>query len=130
MSSQAVTANTEEAILARVIESGPSSITPDVARYLLSMQLPVADEERVNELSAKARADSLSGTASGRTGQLPPYWPASSELPCRNLNSYRIGVPNQRVVTRIGDQRLFDVTRQIGIREVIMQRRYIVLRHQ
>lgn len=60
MSSQVVTANTEAAILARVIESGPSAITPDVAQYLLSIQLPPADEERVNELSAKARAGSLS----------------------------------------------------------------------
>ena len=60
MSSQVMTANTEAAILARVIESGPSTITPDVAQYLLSMRLPEADEERVNELSAKARAGSLS----------------------------------------------------------------------
>jgi hypothetical protein len=60
MSSQVVTANTEAAILARVIESGPSAITPDVAQYLLSMRFPEADEERVNELSAKARAGSLS----------------------------------------------------------------------
>jgi hypothetical protein len=37
MSSQFVTANTEAAILARVIDSGPSTITPDVAEYLLSM---------------------------------------------------------------------------------------------
>lgn len=60
MSSQVVTANTEAAILARVIESGPSAITPDVAQYLLSMRFPEADEERVNELSSKARAGSLS----------------------------------------------------------------------
>ena len=59
MSSQVLTTNTEAAILARVIESGPSDFTPDVARYLLSMQLPRADEARVNELSAKARAGSL-----------------------------------------------------------------------
>jgi hypothetical protein len=31
-----------------------------VAEYLLSMQLPQADQQRVNELSAKARAGSLS----------------------------------------------------------------------
>jgi len=60
MSSHVVTSNTEAAILARVIESDTGAITPDVARYLLSMQLPRADEERVNELSAKARAGSLS----------------------------------------------------------------------
>jgi hypothetical protein len=50
------TPNTEAAILARVIESDATAITRDVARYLLSMQLPRADEERVDELSAKARA--------------------------------------------------------------------------
>jgi len=59
MSSQLLTPNTEAAILARIIESDPSTITPDVARYLLSMQLPQPDEKRVNELSAKARAGSL-----------------------------------------------------------------------
>ena len=60
MSSHVTTPNTEAAILARVIESDATVITPDVARYLLSMQLPRADEDRVNELSAKARAGSLS----------------------------------------------------------------------
>jgi hypothetical protein len=60
MSSQVLPPNTEAAILARVIESDATPITPDVARYLLAMQLPAADEERVNELSAKARAGSLS----------------------------------------------------------------------
>src|SRR5215475_112650 len=60
MSSHIAASNTEAAILARVIESDPMAITPDVARYLLSMQLPRADEERVDELSAKARAGSLS----------------------------------------------------------------------
>ena len=59
MSSHVLTPNTEAAILARVIESDPSPITGDVARCLLSMRLPPADEERVNELSAKARAGSL-----------------------------------------------------------------------
>jgi len=34
-------------------------VTPDDARYLLAMQLPRSDAERVNELSAKARAGSL-----------------------------------------------------------------------
>lgn len=70
MSSSVVTSNTEAAILARVIEFDPAAITPDVARYLLSMQLPRADEERVNELSAKARAGSLSG---GESQELDSY---------------------------------------------------------
>jgi len=59
MSSQALARNTEAAILARVIEADESEITPDIARYLLSMQLPGADRDRVNELSEKARSGSL-----------------------------------------------------------------------
>jgi hypothetical protein len=56
MSSQVVSPNTEAAILARIIQSDERELTPDVARYLLSLRLPETDEERLNELSAKARA--------------------------------------------------------------------------
>ena len=60
MSSQVVTPNTEAAILARIlIESGEVELNPDAARYLLSIKLPPNDEDRVNELSAKARAGAL-----------------------------------------------------------------------
>lgn len=59
MSSQVVTPNTEAAILARIIQSDERELTPEIARYLLSMKLPATDEERVNELSAKARSGSL-----------------------------------------------------------------------
>jgi len=59
MSSQAITRNTEAAILARIIQTDERELTPDAARYLLSMRLPSSDEDRVNELSAKARAGSL-----------------------------------------------------------------------
>jgi hypothetical protein len=60
MSSQVITPNTEAAILARIIQSDERELTPDAARYLLSMKLPSTDEDRVNELSAKARQGSLS----------------------------------------------------------------------
>jgi hypothetical protein len=59
MSSQVVTPNTEASILARIIQSDEKALTPEVARYLLSMKLPSTDEDRVNDLSAKARAGSL-----------------------------------------------------------------------
>jgi hypothetical protein len=59
MSSQAIP-NTEAAILARVVRSEDSELTPEVARYFLSLRLPDGDERRVDELSAKARAGSLS----------------------------------------------------------------------
>ena len=60
MNSQAAAPNTEAAILARIIRTGEDPLTPEAARYLLSMRLPPSDEERVNELSAMARAGSLS----------------------------------------------------------------------
>lgn len=59
MSSQVVTPNTEAAILARIIQADERALSPEAAQYLLSMKLPATDEDRVNELSAKARAGSL-----------------------------------------------------------------------
>jgi hypothetical protein len=59
MSSQAASPNTEAAILARIIRAGDDPLTPEVAQYLLSMRLPAGDEDRVNELSGKARAGLL-----------------------------------------------------------------------
>ena len=41
------------------IQTDERKLTPDAAGYLLSMRLPSGDEDRVNELSAKARAGSL-----------------------------------------------------------------------
>jgi len=64
MSSQVITPNSEAAILARIIQADEEELTPDAARYLLSMRLPSADEDRVNELSAKARAGSLTDVES------------------------------------------------------------------
>ena len=59
MSSQVLTPNTESAILARILESDERELTPEAARYLLSIKLSTADEDRVDELSEKARAGSL-----------------------------------------------------------------------
>ena len=70
MSSQVVTPNTEAAILARIIQSEERELTPEVARYLLSMKLPSSDEDRVQELSAKARSGSLTDS---ETQELDSY---------------------------------------------------------
>jgi hypothetical protein len=59
MSSQVITPNSEAAILARILQADERQLTPEAARYLLSMKLPPADEDRVNQLSAKAREGSL-----------------------------------------------------------------------
>lgn len=53
-----MTSNTETAILARMFES-EQELTPEAARYLLSIKLRSDDQDRVDGLSAKARAGSL-----------------------------------------------------------------------
>ena len=60
MSSQVVTPNTEAAILQRIlVESDEAKLSAEAAQYFLSVKLPPDDEDRVNELSAKARAGNL-----------------------------------------------------------------------
>lgn len=70
MNPPVATPNTEAAILARIIRGDDDPLTPDVARYLLSMRLPSSDEERVNELSVKAQAGSLTNA---ETQELDSY---------------------------------------------------------
>ncbi len=70
MSSQVVTPNTEAAILARIIQAEDRELTPEIARYLLSMKLPLSDEQRLQELSAKARSGSLTDS---ETQELDSY---------------------------------------------------------
>jgi hypothetical protein len=86
MSSHVVTPNTEAAILARIIEADERELTPDAARYLLSMRLPTRDEARVDELSAKARAGSLS-EAEGK--ELDSYLHIGSLLAVMQSNARR-----------------------------------------
>ncbi len=59
MESQVVPTNSEAAILARILENEEQKLTADAAQYLLSRKFPESDAERVDELSAKARAGSL-----------------------------------------------------------------------
>lgn len=59
MSSQVISSDTEAAILARALESDAVALTPEAARYLLSVRLPLSDRERVDQLSAKARTGTL-----------------------------------------------------------------------
>jgi hypothetical protein len=56
VSSYVATSNTEAAILARIIESDVTAITPDVARYLLSMQLTKPAPTRSASTSARPRS--------------------------------------------------------------------------
>jgi hypothetical protein len=60
---QVIAPNTEAAILACVIEADQSELTPDVSKYLLSMQPPHADSARVDELPSGARSGSLTEAA-------------------------------------------------------------------
>jgi len=54
------TPNSESAILARILKADEQKLPLDAARYGLSVTLPASDQDRVDELSAKARAGSLS----------------------------------------------------------------------
>jgi hypothetical protein len=63
MSSQTLTPNTESAILVRILQAGEQDLTPKGARYWLSVKLPDSDQDRVDELSANARAGSLTEAA-------------------------------------------------------------------
>ncbi len=60
MSSHVLTPNSESAILARILQADAPDLTPDAAHYWLSVTLPASDQDRVDELSDKARAGSLS----------------------------------------------------------------------
>jgi hypothetical protein len=80
------TPNTEAAILARIIEADERELTPEAVRYLLSMRLPASDEQRVDELSAKARAGSLS-EAEGK--ELDTYLHVGSLLAVMQSNARR-----------------------------------------
>src|SRR5271165_505577 len=85
--SQVVPPNTEAAILARIIQTDERDLTPDAARYLLSMKLPSGDEDRVNELSAKARAGSLT---EAETQELDSYLHIGSLLAVMQSKARRL----------------------------------------
>jgi hypothetical protein len=87
MSSQVISPDTEAAILARIIQSDERQLTPEAARYLLSMKLPSADEDRVNELSAKARDGSLT---EAETQELDSYLHIGSLLAVMQSKARRL----------------------------------------
>jgi hypothetical protein len=64
MSSHVLTPNSESAILARILQADAPELTPEAARYWLSVTLPARDQDRVEELSVKAQAGSLSADES------------------------------------------------------------------
>ena len=51
--------NTKIAIWARVIGADDNGMLPEVARYLLALDFPQQDHDRVAELSAKAQDGAL-----------------------------------------------------------------------
>ncbi len=52
-------ASSEAAILERVVEPGFKQLPRSFARRILAMKFPDPDVDRINELSAKARAGTL-----------------------------------------------------------------------
>jgi hypothetical protein len=49
----------------RLLEPENGAMTPDAARYLLTLQFPRADIDRMNELAAKARQGTLTREEDG-----------------------------------------------------------------
>jgi hypothetical protein len=86
MSSQVITPNTETAILARMLES-ERELTPEAALYLLSIRLPCDDQDRVDELSEKARAGSLT---EAETQELDGYLHIGSLVAVLQSNARRL----------------------------------------
>jgi hypothetical protein len=54
-----VAATTESSILSRVIQADAGNLPHDLARYVLTLDFPPADHQRIAELSAKAQAGAL-----------------------------------------------------------------------
>lgn len=52
--------NSETSILARVFEPVPGAMTPDAARYFLSVKFPPVDVAQMNWLAEKSRQGDLS----------------------------------------------------------------------
>jgi hypothetical protein len=52
----------------RTIQPGERSLTPDAARYFLTLEFTGADRARMNDLAAKARAGALSETEEAELG--------------------------------------------------------------
>jgi len=59
MSSPIAASNAETAILDRLIAAGRQNLPPEAAQYLLDIDFPQADQDRMNELAAKAREGTL-----------------------------------------------------------------------
>jgi len=54
-----MTANTEPAILERIIEPADGNLRPALAHYLLSLDFKPQDHQRMDQLSSRAQAGSL-----------------------------------------------------------------------
>lgn len=55
-----VAVTSQTAILGRSIDLGVTRMSPEVAEFLLSMELAEDDRQRLQELAAKARQEALS----------------------------------------------------------------------
>lgn len=50
---------TQSEIMARTLDEQPEGLSPEAARYFLSLQLTAGDTQRANELAEKARQGTL-----------------------------------------------------------------------
>ena len=52
---------TEASILSRVIRTDAGDLPPELARFVLSLEFPETDRQRISQLSAKAQSGALTG---------------------------------------------------------------------
>ena len=96
MSSQAISPNSEAAILARLIQSQDQGLAPEVARYLLSFSFEPRDLERMNEWAQRAQTGGLQPV---ERGELESYLHVSNLLAVMQSKArqfLRSDPPNQR----------------------------------
>jgi len=65
MGSHAAGASHEAEILTRLLQPESNDLRPEVAEYILGLSFRSADVDRMNELAAKAAAETLTADESG-----------------------------------------------------------------
>lgn len=59
MSSATDTSESEAAIITRLLNLDENELTPEAARFVLKIDFPESDHDRMNDLATKARAGTL-----------------------------------------------------------------------
>ena len=93
MSSPISPVDSDAAILSRLIEPEVENLSPEVARYLLSLDFCRSDRDRMHELAAKAREGTLTpaeqheAESYERIGHLVALWRSKARKSLKTASS-------------------------------------------